>query len=51
MAYADGMEDAPVIGTVERRLVPKMGPESLSPRRTVVSESSTGLATELRQRS
>jgi len=51
MAYADGMEDAPVIGTVERRLVPKMGPESLPPRRAVVSESSAGLAGELRQRS
>ena len=51
MAYADGMEDAPVIGTVERRLVPKMGPESLPSHRSVVSESSTGLAAELRQRS
>jgi len=51
MAYADGMEDAPVIGTVERRLVPKMGPESSPPRRSVVSEGSPGLAAELRQRS
>jgi hypothetical protein len=49
MAYADGMEDAPVIGTVERR--PAMGPGSLPPRRPVVSESPTGLAAQARQRS
>jgi hypothetical protein len=49
MAYADGMDDAPVIGTVERR--PKMGPDSLPPRRPVVSESSGPLAAEVRQRS
>jgi len=49
MAYADGMEDAPVIGTVERR--PKMGPESFFPRRPVASETSSGLAAEARQRS
>ena len=49
MAYADGMEDAPVIGTVERR--PAMGPGSLPPRRPVVSESPTGLAAQVRQRS
>jgi hypothetical protein len=49
MAYADGMEDAPVIGTVERRQA--IGPESLPPRRPVVSEGSRGLATEVRQRS
>jgi hypothetical protein len=49
MAYADGMEDAPVIGTVERR--PKMGPESLPVRRPAVSESAGGLAAEVRQRS
>ena len=48
MAYADGMEDAPVIGTVERR---PRGPDSFSPRRTVASESSGGLAAEVRQRS
>jgi len=51
MAYADGMDDAPVIGTVERRPIPKIGPEALPPRRPMVSESSTGLAAELRQRS
>jgi hypothetical protein len=49
MAYADGMEDAPVIGTVERRA--PMGPGALPPRRPVVSESSGGLAAEVRQRS
>jgi hypothetical protein len=48
MAYADGMDDAPVIGTVERRL--RMGPDSLPPGRPVTSESSEGLAAE-RQRS
>jgi hypothetical protein len=49
MAYADGMEDAPVIGTVERR--PKMGPDSLPARRPAVSETASGLAAEARQRS
>ena len=48
MAYADGMEDAPVIGTVERR--PK-GPDSLPQRRPAVSESTGALAAEVRQRS
>jgi hypothetical protein len=51
MAYADGLEDAPVIGTVERRLIPKTGVESLPARRPVVSETSGGLAAEVRQRS
>jgi hypothetical protein len=49
MAYADGMDDAPVIGTVERR-PSNMGPHSLPPRRPVVSEGA-GLAAEVRQRS
>jgi hypothetical protein len=49
MAYADGMEDAPVIGTIEKR--PRMGLESFPSRRPVVSESSPGLAAEVRQRS
>jgi hypothetical protein len=49
MAYADGLEDAPVIGTVERRS-PKE-PGKFPPRRPVVSETSTGLAAEIRQRS
>ncbi len=51
MAYADGMDDAPVIGTVERRPRVRMTPEPLPPRRPVASESSEGLASELRQRS
>src|ERR1700683_5756798 len=51
MAYADGMEDAPVIGTVERRLSPKVRPESLPPRRGAVRDSSGGLAAEAQQRS
>jgi hypothetical protein len=49
MAYADGMDDAPVIGTVERRL--KIEPDSLPPRRPATSESGNGLAAEVRQRS
>jgi hypothetical protein len=49
MAYATGMEDAPVIGTIERRSHP--GPESLPPRHPAVSETRTGLAAEARQRS
>src|ERR1700677_284368 len=49
MAYADGMEDAPVIGTVEHRS--PMEPGALPPRRPAVRESSGGLAAEVRQRS
>ena len=49
MAYADGMEDAPVIGTVEKRQ--PLGAGSLPPRRPAVSEGSQGLAAEVRQRS
>src|ERR1700689_5565770 len=49
MAYADGLDDAPVIGPVERR--PKMGHESLPQRRPVASEGAAGLAAEARQRS
>jgi len=48
LAYADGMEDVPVIGTVERR---PTRPEAMPPRRPVASESSGGLAAEARQRS
>ena len=47
MAYSDGMDEAPVIGTVERR--PVMGAEQLPPRRPVVSEGSRAIA-EVRQR-
>jgi hypothetical protein len=49
MAYADGLDDAPVIGTVERRSA--KGSEPLPSRRPVVSEGSRGLAAEARQRS
>ncbi|MGA9390965.1 MAG: hypothetical protein WBV69_11015 [Candidatus Sulfotelmatobacter sp.] len=49
MAYADGMEDAPVIGTVERR--PAMRPEPLGSHRAAAGEESRGMAAELRQRS
>jgi hypothetical protein len=49
MAYADGMDDAPVIGTVERR--PSLKPDALPPRRPAASEASAGLAAEVRQRS
>ena len=49
MAYADGMEDAPVIGTVEKRA--KSGADPLPPRRSAVSENAGGLAAEVRQRS
>jgi hypothetical protein len=43
------MEDAPVIGTVERRT--KTGVSTLPPRRPAASETHAGLAAELRQRS
>jgi hypothetical protein len=49
MAYADGLDDAPVIGTVERR--PAMGQEQFPPRRQPAREGSRGLAAEVRQRS
>jgi hypothetical protein len=42
MAYVDNMEEAPIIGTVERR--PPRVSESGAKRRPVASERSTGLA-------
>jgi|SRR5579863_1365256 len=48
MAYADGLDDAPVIGTVEKRSNAES--QLLPPRRSVVSEA-RGLAAEVRQRS
>jgi hypothetical protein len=48
MAYADGMDEAPVIGIVEHR--PLIGADQLPPRRPVASDS-RGLAAEARQRS
>jgi hypothetical protein len=47
MAYADGMDEAPVIGTVERR--PAVGAEQPPPRRPTTGERSDGIA-EVRQR-
>ena len=46
-AYADGMDEAPVIGTVERR--PAMGAERLPPRRPTAGERSDSIAAEVRQ--
>jgi hypothetical protein len=47
MAYADGMDEVPVIGTIEHR--PPTGPDSLPPRRPAARESAQGLAAEVRQ--
>jgi hypothetical protein len=48
MAYADGMDEVPVIGTIERR--PAIGAEDLSARGATAAEGSRGMAAELRQR-
>ena len=48
MAYVDDMDEAPVIGTVERR--PPAGAGPLPPRRPVASEA-PALAAEVQQRS
>ncbi len=48
MAYADGMDEAPVIGTVEHR--PPVGADQSFSRRAETSDSGT-LAAEVRQRS
>jgi hypothetical protein len=48
MAYADGMDEAPVIGTVERR--PPIAANPL-PVRSAVTSDSRNLAGEVRQRS
>jgi len=47
-AYADGVDEAPVIGTIEHR--PAIRTQPLPPRRPVARESSP-LAVEVRQRS
>jgi len=47
-AYANGMDEAPVIGTIERR--PAIRTEPIPARRPVASESSP-LAAEIRQQS
>jgi len=49
MAYADGMNEAPVLGTIEHR--PPMPANPLPPRRPNVSEDARSLAAEVRQRS
>ena len=49
LAYADGMSDTPVIGTVERR--PPIAADQMPPRRPAVSEGPRGMAAEARQRS
>lgn len=46
-AYANGLDDLPVIGTIEHR--PAIGSQPLPPARRVVSERQ-GLAAEARQR-
>jgi hypothetical protein len=48
MAYADGMDEAPVIGTVERR--PPVETDQSSSRHAVTSDSNS-LTAEARQRS
>jgi hypothetical protein len=48
MAYADGMDEAPVIGTIERR--PLIAAEPLPLRRAATSDS-RNLTGEVRQRS
>lgn len=45
LAYADGLDDLPVIGTIEHR--PAIGPEPLPPRRPAARETSLA---EVRQR-
>lgn len=49
MAYADGMGEVPVIGTIEHR--PPVAADQLPPRRPAVSTPPGGLAAEVRQRS
>ena len=47
LPYVDGLDEAPVIGTIERR--PVMGAAPLPPRRPVASETA-GLPAEAQQR-
>jgi len=47
LPYVDGLNEAPVIGIIERR--PPVGTSPLPPRRSVASESA-GMTAEVRQR-
>lgn len=49
MAYSDGMNEAPVLGTIEHR--PAISADRLPPRRPMASEGGQSLAAEVRQRS
>jgi len=49
MAYADGMDEVPVIGTVEHR--PQIAADQLPPRRPAATAGASALAAEVRQRS
>jgi hypothetical protein len=49
MLYANGMNDVPVIGTVEHR--PPLGVDPLPPRRPAARENASAMAAEARQRS
>lgn len=49
MVYADGLQEVPVIGTIEHR--PPMAVDALPPRRPAVSAHSAQVAVEARQRS
>jgi len=49
MAYADGMDEVPVIGTIERR--PVMGTQEFTPRRRVAAIAEDSRLAAERQRS
>jgi hypothetical protein len=49
MAYADGLGEVPVIGTIEHR--PPVAADQLPPRRPAATAPAGGLAAEVRQRS
>jgi hypothetical protein len=49
MAYTDSLDEAPVIGTIERR--PPVAASVLTPRRPPASAVADGIASEVRQRS
>jgi hypothetical protein len=48
--YTDGMDETPVIGTIEQRPPVTAGAEALPPRRPVASERSNPLPAEAQQR-